>query len=95
MRRVLCIPFVENRIFCLDLLFLLRSEGNVYEAIFQRRYLFIKKSVVLDDKNVIFFEKMSYLLRKCHVFRKNVILHVIKRYAMLYLQKKENRRDSR
>ncbi|WP_207717853.1 hypothetical protein, partial [Fusicatenibacter saccharivorans] len=54
-----------------------------------------KKSVVLDDKNVIFFEKMSYLLRKCHVFRKNVILHVIKRYAMLYLQKKENRRDSR
>lgn len=74
---------------------MLRSQGNVYEAIFQRRYLFYKKSVVLDDKNVIFFEKMSYLLRKCHVFRKNVILHVIKRYAMLYLQKKENRRDSR
>ena len=56
---------------------------------------FIKKSVVLDDKNVIFFEKMSYLLKKCHVFQKNVILHVTERYAMLYLQKKENRRDSR
>ena len=56
---------------------------------------FIKKSVVLDDKNVIFFEKMSYLLKKCHVFQKNVILHVAERYAMLYLQKKENRRDSR
>ena len=38
---------------------MLRSQGNVYEAIFQRRYLFYKKSVVLDDKNVIFFEKMS------------------------------------
>ena len=74
---------------------MLRSQGNVYEAIFQRRYLFYKKSVVLDDKNVIFFEKMSYLLRKCHVFQKNVILHVTERYAMLYLQKKENRRDSR
>ena len=39
-----CDPFLlKNRIFCLDLLFLLRSEGNVYEAIFQRRYLFYKK----------------------------------------------------
>lgn len=54
--------------------------------------LFQKKG---SYKNVISFEKMSCFLRKCHVFQKNVILHVTERYAMLYLQKKENRRDSR
>ena len=44
---------------------------------------FIKKSVVLDDKNVIFlrnvisFEKMSCFSKKCHIARHQKVCYVI------------------
>ena len=38
---------------------------------------FIKKSVVLDDKNVIFFEKMSCFSKKCHIARHRKVCYVI------------------